>query len=679
MQTNILFLWVFICLLLACFILFVLYRLRSPRCGGYLDPQSLFCDKRGQIVSSNSCGSPTTDFVGDMATFLDYIRRAKTIQGNEDVKTLLSPLGKTYKGLLLFAIPELLKILPSDFGQNYISPYGFISFFDSYFPCIDNVSDFCRFVTRHQPAPFTEICRLYVEEQKAKNQECPFPIRDDSPGVLVQDKGFFNAIGLLGAFSLTPSQIVVFYQEIPVAKLNLMYWSFNLYIVDSLDPGAVCSPYRQINFASIASSFNMFHSVGLSGKRFNPLVADKNTVKKGYVCVYVTISINPLLSEKVEQLLKSSKKPFDAIRSFVVATGKDSVRLDPTIPNPNTIPRDAAAFDPKTQRLACLLRVVPDPAQNQAEKEFLHNYIYGVDNRLEVVLLESNIPETSRLDHYFLPMSIAPIYDEKQNLTSQFRDLQKKFLRGFSSLGFVSSTLPTRNSLLNVVAPFYRHILNTKHSFEGGYQAIQLAGNAQGDNPDAHYRLSKAVCLTGDEVFLGLCVNHLYYKNTVFNSINIVDVNKAYGYDGFTTDPSYPFYVVLTGRDNGTLNLVRQRLAGSGVVIKTIYLDTEEVPVCNRVLMVERIYLNNLYRSQKNPETLYNLVDVFGGRYRTIDESLDADAYESLRNLTRPDLDRLISPFFCKATRIDWNIIFVITIIVLSVIVVVMFALHLIK
>ena len=290
-------------LILTVFILLLYWALRIPTCGGDLDPNLRWC-KNGKLVSGKPIPAdcnPTSALASTnaMASFFGYVTRLSH-QASEQpsLSASLQSLGTTRLGFLLFAVPELLQLLPSDFGQNYTTPYGMISFYDSFLPCIESPAEFCEYISKNQDATFQELCLGYFAyKKKTAVFPCPFGVTDHSasPPVWIEDPNFFNALGLLGAFSLQPTQAVVFYTDLPVADLGLNYWSYVVYLADSLDINSQCSPRQQVSFSSLSSPLNMFTSVGVANKKFNPLTAETGTVTKGHVKFYTVLALDPQL------------------------------------------------------------------------------------------------------------------------------------------------------------------------------------------------------------------------------------------------------------------------------------------------------------------------------------------------------------------------------------------------
>lgn len=693
----------FFLLVLVLLIVYIIQRLAVPRCAGTFDPNQRWC-RNGKLVTTSveeqqeGCKQEETEgsYTFQLTQFSQYLLRVESeMEANKRLSSFFSRINewtRVTQGHFLFAVPELLKVLPTDFGQNYVTPYGMISFFASYPPCISDTQQFCQ--TLFAPTgstSLTTLCQSVFKSLQKTTSSCPFSLTDQSREAWIQDKGFFNVLGTLGAFSLSPTQAVVLFVDLPVADLKLNYWSFMMYLADSYDPEAQCTPYRQVQFASLSSALNMFTAVAVSGKRFNPLTAQQGTVVKGHVRFYLILSSRVDLVRDIETQLRANPPYplFDFIYTFTIPSGKGSVKLDPGLPNPNSIEAQDPAFHPAYQRLACFLRLSPSV---EATPDSLHNiqqFIYQkgpYTHQFDCVLLESlsgRVNPPLLFSKYTLPAMIVPMVDEVQRYRDEFECTSRQCTQTLFWKGYRVSKLATRNSTLNIFAPLDRTLLQTKHPYLGGYQAIQVAGNGQGDNYDAQYRLSQGTCLTDDDVLMALCMNHCSVQNVLYNSINVVDVNKAYGYGSAVLDHSFPcrYYVVLAGRNLSLLNQTKQHLRARldpNVQILTLPMRTgssleEGVPLCHSLLMVERVYLNTTYPSIEDPTRLYRLMDLFGNSFQDLlvdHETTSNDAWASLINVVGPQNHTMISPKYWKASFSVsyWQTLVLVSVVVASVV-----------
>ena len=671
-------------LILTVFILLLYWALRIPTCGGNLDPNLRWC-KNGKLVSGKpipaDCNpSSALASTNAMASFFGYVTRLSHQASQQpSLSVSLQSLGTTRLGFVLFAVPELLQLLPSDFGQNYTTPYGMISFYDSFLPCIDSPAEFCEYISKNQNGTFEELCLGYFAYKKKTALPCPFGVTDHSasPPVWIEDPNFFNALGLLGAFSLQPSQAVVFYTDLPVADLGLNYWSYVVYLADSLDINSQCSPRQQVSFSSLSSPLNMFTSVGVANKKFNPLTAETGTVTKGHVKFYTVLALDPQLAQSIKTLLETSPPyPVDFVHVFPIPSGPGSTKIDSLLENPNHLRTEDPMYHPEYQRLACFLRLSPSPSSStEATAQNLQDFIHARGNytrQSEVVLLQAPIPSTpsptsTPLPVYtFYPLQtlIDPPVNEVSTLQSAFVQRKRAFVHRLRWTGYHVKHLATRNSTLNIFAPLYRNILRTRDPYLGGFQAIQLAGNGQGDNPDAQYRLSQSACLTDNDVMVAFCVHHASLGNCIYNSINVLDTNRAYGYGAVALNAassSQPYYMVLVGRNVDTLNQTESRIReGLGGLIEDVSIhkipirtgpsQQGKVPLCHQLLMVERTYVNIAFPSASNPGTTFRLTDLFGAHLDTLVENAPEEAWQNLVHVGAPANQTLLAPLYFKVS-----------------------------
>ena len=656
---------------------------QQPTCGGTLDPTLRYCNPKtsrlvsGKVIPESECNPISEAEKLAVATeFVDYMKRINESVSNEMALRLQKffPQAKIYQGSLFFAIPPLLKLLASDFGQNELTPYGIISFSDMYLKsCISNSAEFCRKVAKGNEL-VSVLCQQYLTHLSKESEGCPFHVTDSNKNLQIQDVGFFNLIGSLGTFSLLPSQCLVVYYDFPVGLLPLNYWSFNLYLADRLEQ-KTCSPYRQTYLASLTPPLNCFMTPALAGKKFNPITGKGDLVTPSRIRFYMIVSLNESVAQKIVDFIQqtSTSLPYDFIHVFHVPTGPHSMVLDPNLPNPNKIDESRSLYNPETDRLSLFLRLSPDPSKDY--EHMLKQYIYSDEpftkNACEVCLvdLENVIPE-SKLNlsqtKYQQPTYINPIFNEKANFSSTFH----KFISSFSSSLYWNdmsvAKLPLRNSVLNIFAPLFPSILDTSKPYLGGWQAVQLAGCAQGDNPDTQYRLSGSVCLSKNDVMISVAVNHSKFGNCLYNNINVVDINKAYSISSTTLTKEIvdDIYIIVIGRNASLVDHVKnilndaskrfQTIAQIGIypiTMKTGPSFENGVPMCHQVLMVERVYVNMQYPSTQFEHVEYNLQEVFGEFLQDVLlENENKDSWKSLVNVCAPLVDTLVPPKFYKVS-----------------------------
>lgn len=645
--------WIILCsiliLLLITLIIFRIYfRLRTPQCGGYLNPSQRFCDSNNKITTVNCDPVDTVEFDQCLLQFLEYLDRVEQSSPDTLYKYFSSRIKSVHRGLFYFAIPELLKILPTAFGQNQYTPYGILSFFNLYPPCISSLNSFCNHVFHDKNSSTAQLsCVAFLRYLKSRGPpHCIFSISDRNPSLVIEDNDFFNEIGLLGSFSLDVNQVVVLSVKFPVASIELNYWSFNLYVSDSLDPDAECYPFRQTIVASIAPPFNMYTAA-----------AQLRQVHPEFVSGFIIIGLDEsIVSHTVDMLHDAPffRRGQHFIRVMQVPAGHASMKIDPELPNPNQYTTQDAMFNPEYQRLSLFMRVSPRPDSSAS----LQNLIYfdpSSQAEFEVVLLQLASSQQKLFGSFDLPPMIDPPYDEITELSTEFSRLSQDMYRTFFSKLFWIHKLESRNSVTNLFAPLYRKILRDPNlEYRGGYQAIQMAGNGQGDNYDAQYRASEASCFGNNDILLSLCTNHAYFNNCINNSVNLVDLNRAYGFSSVQLDESTqtPFYIVVFSRDNHLLNLTENTIRAvlseqqnARVTIFKNYIRTgasiqDGFPLCHEALLVERVYLNTNYQSVGYGDIVYNLRDLMF--------TDDDDRWDSLVNVVCPRNHTLMKPLYWR-------------------------------
>jgi len=685
---------VLIAFLVTGLVLYIRFRLKPPYCSGTIDPNQRYCENGNAIVGEIPEGvcSPLNEKIYDQnfSIFFDYLFQSIQKQSNSFLVTQLNKSKpdswNIVPGNFFFATEELLRILPTDFGQNNTTPYGILSFFDSFASCITDLPSFCNTVIQSQDSDLSfllkGLCLTYFETlQKTSNYQCEMPITDHNPQVYIKDKIFFNEIGLLGALSMNYQDIIVCQVQLPLRYLHLNYWSFNLYRTDDLSPDESCYPYRQINLASICPPLNCFTACSYMKTVVNPLVGSFDST---YFTFNIIIAMENSRKDMVQQTLdqitqvQTSDSPVLFTHVFRIPTSEGSMILSENIPNPNHLTSKSKLFDPSTQRFSMFLRLYPDPA---APPELLDDFIHlktinGMDFMKDCFsVCKITIPDSSFLStrsepsiypffHY--PIMISPPFDEKTQLSDTFSHIYNKCLRQLWFNSFFSSHVDTRNSVFNIFAPLNLPLLNGTIPYQGGYQAIQLAGNAQADNYDAQYRLSKAVCLQDNDLFLGFLVNHSSFQNVVYNSVNLVDTNKAFGYAAvnlnFKQDQSFPYYIVIASRSFSLLNQVEWIISSvcskdsniPPIRIEKIWIETgpsieSQIPDCHQLMFVERLYLNTRFQSIQDPTVFYQLQDIFGSSFEEFhSDQLNEDMQSSLKNVCAPLLDQIIPPSYVK-------------------------------
>jgi len=639
-----------LCIVLISFRIYKLFK--TPSCGGTLNPNLRYCKEDtlvvNQTIPEDECNPISLD--EKTRLFLEFVRYLSQKPTSSYVSLHLetkfqSQIENIESGNMIFSIPPLLKLLPSDFGQNEITPYGVMSFYNTYIrKCISNTEKLCQ------------LFPLFCNNIPHSIGQCPFDVNDGNQNLEIEDVSFFNLVGLLGTFSLNERQVLVLYYDMPLEMLDLNYWSFTLYLADRLKKNEKCRPYRQTYLASLLPPMNCFHTPALAQKRFNPLRGTGNVLKQGHLSFYLVVSLNETLGNTVKNYLEERNET-DFVHLFSIPK---KMTIDERLPNPNGLTENDPLYDPKTDRLSMFLRLSPSPS---SDKSKLRDYIYSKDNGAQVcfmtfnnkIMKENNNEKTMIIQ----PRMIPSIFPETERISSLFHELNSKLWGFMYQSQFYGERLATRHTLFNIFSPLTPSILNTKTQlYENGMQAIQMAGCAQGDNPDAIYRLSEGICLGDEDVMMAICVNHARFGNCLYNNINVLDLNKAYSFASVSYDSSFDvdYYIVLTGRNQELLETTKTRLENlfPNVSIVSVFIPTgptvkEGIPKCHSIMMVERIYINTLYPSiiPSNNQT-YHLQDLFGEDYNEINENVDEDVWNSLLNVTAPDVKTLLPPIYLK-------------------------------
>ena len=659
---------------------YALYRrLSPPTCGGYIDPTQRYCAEDGTMISGKTIPEETCNPMDEYARqelqleFVSYMRRVQTsVQPRlrESIDAKYAGIADTYQGYMLFSIPSLLKILPSDFGQNEIAPYGVMSFFPTYLlRCLSSTDDdVCSLLFPNASPVVDVVCRTWVDSIKTLSPGlCPFDVNTSNPSLTIQDPRFFHLVGTLGAFSINQRQGVIMYIDLPVASLKLDYWSFTLYLGDRLKEDETCSPYRQTYLASLASPLSSYNVPAIAGKKMNALSGEGDVRVPGHVRGYIIVALDPSIAQSLIDLA-NERDDADFVHWMQIHPSK--MIIDPSIPNPNRLTTDDPTYQPETDRISVFLRLSPSKDATADDVDRLRKFVQyeppfqssAVD--LCFVDFQESVGTTNENDdgggrHVLGPIAIPPKISEVDTL-QRTRD---EWIRGWTSSvyhdNYAIRRLALRSTLFNVFSPFTPSILNTTTiPYRGGWQAIQLAGCAQGDNPDAIYRLSEGTCMATDDVMLGVFVNHAFYGNCVYNNVNVLDLNKAFSFASVSLDRNSEaaFYVVAVGRSQDRLDRVeasvRPRLPTT-VPVKyySIFVPTDStmeggVPLCHQIMMVERVYVNTQYASLKDPVQRHSLHDVFGPDLRSVMEDADDDAWRSLVNVTAPDVTTLLPPVY---------------------------------
>lgn len=666
------------------------FQYKPPYCGDQLNKKNFLCNS----ASEEECNpTNTVQYYDDVVDVIGYIMLNYEAQRIDALRNPIRVRNSNYTprvtfGVFYFAISQLLRVMPTDFGQNSLSPYGFCSFFPIYPSCISDVETFCAQMfpsnenSKDNPQQKGQRnCEKFLNVLRERYATCPFPITDDMKNLFIGNPTVFNQFGMLGSTSMDTNSGMILRICLPLdnppterccsgpsgtrcveqVALALSYWSFALYKMESMDAADICYPNYQVNAASLCAPLNMYNAVAEAyintGERKDPL---RNSFKFAILINYSDL-VDQYMRATIEEQKDSPYSAyydFDFVYTMKIPCSEGSIPLSKDLPNPNFLDSKSVYFNPETDRFGLLSRLVEDQERrtNVAGYTSLDNFVNMKENtHFSVQMWTYDVNKYSAKPYPFQPFPprINPPVNEKKVYGDEFRKLKNSILNPLEKQAYIINRLTTRNNLVNITAPFYPQVRNGKIPYRGGFQAVQMAGNMQGDNPDAQYRLQQAECLDDDSVLISICVNHQTLGNSYYNSLNITDGYQAFGFYGYDPGPGARYIVFLTGRNPETIKMVEKTFRSGidtetvEIHFKTIITDKTQafgIPACHPVLMIERIYLNPLYVSITNDRT-YNINEIVNSQDRIHDRII------SLRNVTGPELDYFIAPCFYKVTK----------------------------
>lgn len=644
------------------FIYIVGRKTGKKKCPGYLDSTYGQCTDDGKHYLAfvkrreDSCDPSIYELKRrDIVLFaskllLQYITDQRETSLSLLHTELLNTNMTVYQGIFYFLLKPFLTVLPTDFGQNYITPYGTPSFLADYISCIPDLDIICNDLIKDPDQ--TDTCRKYFQDLN-KYFSNPIPnCQNINPDLY--NNPLYVELGLLGAMTISPSQAIIISGTIP-KRIGLKYWSFTPYLADRYNNTDICTPFNNIYFSSLTDPFN----------NFTHYTNDDFTFA-------IIITINPVVGKQMYDFLsESSQLNFDYIHRFDLPSGPNSMVVEPDLLNPNHVTNEDVTFNCKTDRLAVLFRMnVIDPKSNIFEEFKLnpHFETYAVDlgDSVDVQFYSGIHPPLK---------TPSPLHTDESFLRDKLNGIKKNLETSFKN-NFSSEMIHGFNSLLGTFAPLDRDVYYNHFSYESGRQAIQMASNANGDNPDTWYKISQPQCMSMDDVLMCVCVNHTALKNSIYCNINILDKQMGRGIASieiFENDEEllkYPFYAVIISRNKELLNEFKESLLplfGNDIFIYDYFVDTGDtmhwnVPMCHQLLFIERAYLN----------TTIPLEDGTFAYYK--DKDISTDQWSKL---TRPDGNQLLNPLFIKFTKKKFNVsitmIIVIIIIVLLILLVLIY------
>lgn len=617
---------------------------RNRECPGYLNLAKGQCTADGKHYlsfkeRSADCNPPVEHlkrrdiilFAGKLA--LEYLKHDDDDEASlfwylrTHTPTLLASSFTLYRGIFYFLLKPFLTVLPTNFGQNFITPYGTPSFLADYLTCVPDIRMVCEDLLNSPENVVT--CQRYFDDMK---QYFANPV----PNCAARDPELFHdtlyvELGLLGAMTITPTQGILLSGVIP-RDVGLEYWSFTPYLADRYHKNDKCSPYHHIYFSSLTDPFNTF---------------TRYTTAHEFRFAIVT-TINPVVGDELYRTLIESGR-YDYVHRFDLPSGDRSMIVQEGLLNPNGLTSEMAAFWYETDRLAILFRMnVRDPSSQSFRR-------FKLNPGFETVLVDvTTVPEIRFYEGVHPPLKTpTPLQtDESAGFQQHRNEIEGKLLKTILRDSHAPKTIHCFDSLLGTFAPLDNKVYNNTYTYTSGRQAIQMASNANGDNPDAWYKISQPQCMGHDDVMVAIAVNHTILKNSVYCNINVLAKQIGRGIasvEMYEDDPderkrTCPFYGVVISRNaelvRQTIDHIYQQFGEDEIYLfgHTITTGTTtewEVPMCYQLLFIERAYLN--------PTILDD-----GGEWRHYKDVKDTRLWS---RMTRPDGKQLVHPIFIKYTR----------------------------
>lgn len=524
-----------------------------------------------------------------------------------------------YKGIFYFLLKPFLTVLPTNFGQNFITPYGTPSFIADYIKCIPDIKIVCQDLLNSPE--YISTCSTYFQElEKFSNPTTPNCNISDPK---LYENPLYVELGLLGALSITPSQALLITGVIK-KEIGLKYWSFTPYLADRYNASDKCSPYNHIYFSSLTDPFNNFTQY-LDNTEFR---------------FALLTTINPNVGEYVNKLLEDTNQ-FDYIHRFDIPSGKNTMKIQPNLLNPNRLTEEDSVFNYETDRLSILFRMNVENSLSIKFEEFKLNpgfqtYILDFKDTIQSQFYIQTTPLKTCL----------PLLTNETFLQPTRNEIEIYIMKNILQSTHKTVKIHCFDSLLGTFAPLDKKVYSNMFSYENGLQAIQMASNANGDNPDAWYKISQPQCMSEEDVMVSICVNHTTLRNSMYCNINVLDKQIGrgiYSLEIFDENISTPFYGIVIGRNKNMIEDVKtqiqKRFGQDQILLKEYLIQTGKtmdwnVPMCHQLLFIERSYLNPRVLDKKNELKYYQ------------------DALpDTWSQMTRPDGTQLVQPIFIKFSQ----------------------------
>jgi len=604
------------------------YKQGHAKCPGFLSPSLI---KPCCSLSLFRKTTKTSTSYQDIVKSFFQNSSVTTFQKNSVIQSSISEqlLNRQFSSffqwtplLFYFIPPWLLNTLPNDFSQNETSPYGLISSGWDYWSTIPSKTQVV-YQKRFQP--------LLQSFPISRTISSPLPSTEDWHQYRrpvfssITDEMNYDLFGALGCHSISMNQGFLLLMKLPIASLELQYWSFTLYLADRYREKDECNPFQHAYFASICPPFNLFH--------VPPSKRSKSVLNIAIIIAHHIDVVDAIKHQLIDTEI-------DVYHEFQIPTVPFPI-IPNGLANPNQIHPHRSIFQTRTDRWNLLFRIVPKDVNNPSYRHYLQYpdvQVWRVSdipislNKKEPFHYENTYPPILPPLTFFSPQLFGTVTKEIHST------LQKVCTWGIYSHSFFPS-------LTSIYGIGNTEIRQGYWPYENGMMAIQTAGCAQGDNPDAWYKISKPICLCSEkDVVVVVALNHASMKNAYYCNININHTEKAqslHSVSFFSTSTYQPtFYLVLVSRSLKTINHIIPHLEHKlkDVSLQIFkYVVPGSIEKHDHVQIIERLYLN--------PSIFFN------GKQTWIHD-LSADNQYQEKYMTRPDGQKLLTPI-CWSCRVS--------------------------
>jgi len=551
---------------------------------GKPDPSTALQEK---VCSTLSLIGNHISAVSDIAPMLASIKESESIT-NHLLQLTHPAITHVSQGRFYFSTPLLLEVLPNDFSQNQLTPYGLVAFTKDHLLSIPTLTK-VRYLEMLEKCNFPELLPLI----KWLSSYSPPPVSPppttlmkynrprDASFPSLSDEVMYDAFGCLGANPLNPEDGYILAGTLPLKSLRPRYFSFILYLADRYDPSNMCAPVQHSLFASILPPFNLFDLPTRQRQRD--------------ITFAILIARHPSVMQGLRTVLQTRK--IDVVHEFCVPERPFPVHA--SAPNPNGITVNRPVFDTQTDRWAILARFVPEDSKGSAWQEFKRAPPITVHR----ISWTPSVPQASAPFPYHNQFS--PTLPPLQTFSpTWYNAIAKQINHGIVSASRRPNSVATIKVLPSITclfAPGDPKARTGFYPYVNGLLAIQTAGTALGDNPDCWYKFSKSFCLpTEESVAVVLGVNHAHMDNALYCNINVNHTEKSSSVaekSYFRPSPEFMFYVTLVGRNAGAMQQMAQAIRKSLVAkfsfdFVPILVSANTIPLGHHFNIVERAYIN---------------------------------------------------------------------------------------